>query len=547
MRVRTRLSASLSAAAVAAVVLSGVASVAPARAQSAGPDWEQADSCVLSVDFDVTLPPSGGFTAHDPLYGYRFDGSFLAAGAWRAPQGTDAVEHLEGYGLTWMHSLLLAIRDSAAPAEHLDWLVSRMVSTLAWRPDDGDRTDVVWSEGVNLRREQGLNCLYGVTRDSRLLPVIAAVATANMDPNRYYGPPRWPPHNHGLMANLALLRSGVLLGREDWRNYAVSRLRVAIDASFTTAGSAIEQSVAYGRVIMSKWSEAAERVREGGQADERTLADHIDAEVARAASTYNFFVQPDGRPVPLGDQRAERTAIVPQRTTALVDTEAGVIASRWSWAAPDDWYAVRFGKPPAMHGHNDRMSVVWWATGRPVLVDPATATYTAGPARTWSMSPQAHNTPIVAGRSYAPWVSVGLDSFAHRSAADTVLLTGSLYRVHQHRRITVDPVNDRLTVLDTAAAPVNQVWQLDPRWRLRSYNATRSSARFSDATGASLVISTTGRIASVQSGAAGLAGGWVFSYPPSVRTPAPRIVIVGSTSTTTTFGVTGGHLAPWTA
>jgi hypothetical protein len=547
VRVRARLLGPLTAALAAASVAAALLSAPASAADSTPPDWTQLDTCVLSATFQVRLPDTGGFVAHDPLYGYTYDGGLLTRAAWEHPTSTDAVENLEGYGLTWMQPLLRAVRDAGGDPERIDWLVEQLVGTLAWRPDNGSRTDVVWSEGVNLRREQGLNCLYSVTRDARLVPVMAAVAAANMDPDRYYGPPRWPPHNHGLMANLALLRSGVLLGREDWRNFAVSRMRTAIDASFTAAGVTIEQSVAYGGVILSKWREAAKALRQSGQADELTLAAHIDDEVAHAAAAYNFLLQPDDVPVPIGDQRAPRTSLTAQRSTALVDREAGIVASRWSWAAPDDWYAVRFGKPTAMHGHQDRMSVVWWSTGRPVLVDPATATYTAGPARTWSLAPASHNVPIVAGGSYAPWVPVTLDAYAHRTAADTLLLTGSLYRVHQHRRITVDPVHDRLTVLDTGARPVNQVWQLDPRWRLRSYNGTRTAARFVDATGASLLVTTTGRIASVLKGASGLAGGWVFSYPPAARTAAARMVVVGSTSTTTTFTVTGPALTPWTA
>lgn len=543
MRARTRHGGVvvLVAGALAAALLSGAA---PALASVASPDWSRLADCETPVAFDVALTAGGGFTVTDPLRDYTFDAEDLTAAAWTSPAGTDSVEHLELYGMQWIPSLLEALRD-ADDAVRLESLVDAVTSTLAWRPDTGDRTDVVWSEGVNLRREQNLNCLYDVTRDARLVPVIEAVAAANLDPNRYYGPPQRLPHNHGLMANLALLHSADLLARSDLRDAAVERLRVAIDTSFTAQGVSIEQSTEYHREVVAMWSAAALEVRGIGGAGPVALADHIDVVVARARSAYQFLVAPDGYPVALGDLQAPRTTPVPQRYTSFVDSYAGVLSSRWSWVAPNDFWTMRFGPGRRMHGHFDRMSVVWWATGRPVVVDPGTATYTASAARTWSQSAVAHSTPVVRGGAYAPTVWVALTSFAHRIAADTAVVSGRLYGVAQTRRVTVDPVHDRMDVLDIAARPVNQVWQLDTRWRLRGFNAARTAARFTDYTGATLLVTTTGRIASVLKGAPGLSGGWTFTYPPARQTPAARMVVVGGTTTRTTFVVTGPALRPW--
>ncbi|MFN8159328.1 MAG: heparinase II/III family protein, partial [Candidatus Nanopelagicales bacterium] len=475
-----------------------------------------------------------------------FDDHDLTQAAWQSPSGTDSVEHLELYGMQWMPSLLESIRDAEDDAR-LEDLVSSVAATLTWRPDTGDRSDVVWSEGVNLRREQNLNCLYAVTGDDRLVPVLDAVATANLDPNRYYGPPQRLPHNHGLMANLALLHTADLLSRTDLRDAAVDRLRVAIDASFTAGGVSIEQSTEYHRENVTMWAAAAADVRSIGGADPVALADHIDAVLARARSAYQHLVAPDGVPVPFGDLQAPRTTVVPQRYTSFVDPYAGVLASRWSWSAPDDFWTLRFGPGRRMHGHFDRTSVVWWTTGRPVVVDPGTATYVASPQRTWSQSAVAHSTAVVRGATYSSRAWVGLRSFSHRVGGDIAVISGPLYGVEQTRRVAVDPVRNRMEVTDTAARPVNQVWQLDARWRLTGLNGTRTVARFADPTGAVLLVTTTGRVASVVKGAPGLSGGWTFSYPPARTTAAARMVVTGGTTTRTTFVVTGSPLRPWTS
>jgi hypothetical protein len=532
-------------AAAAALVAALLGATAPASAVSVlSPDWTAVADCEAPVPFDVVLVPSGGVTMSDPARDYVFDDSDLLAPAWQTPPGTDSVEHLELYGMQWMPSLLAALRDTD-DVVRLQWLVTQVAATLRWRPDNGDRTDVVWSEGVNLRREQNLNCLYAVTQDPTLVPVLEAVAAANLDPDRYYGPPQRLPHNHGLMANLALLHTADLLSRADLRDAAVDRLRVAIDTSFTAQGVSIEQSTEYHREVVTMWAAAAADVRSIGGADPVALADHIDAVLARARSAYQHLVAPDGVPVPIGDLQAPRTTVVPQRYTSFVDPYAGVLAARWSWSAPDDFWTLRFGPGRRMHGHFDRTSLIWWATGRPVVVDPGTATYVASPQRTWSQSAVAHSTAVVRGSAFNPRAWVSLTSYTHRVSADTAVISGPLYGVAQTRRVVVDPVHDRMTVTDTAALQVNQVWQLDSRWKLRGLNGSRTVARFTDPTGAVLLVTTTGRIASVLKGSPGLSGGWTFSYPPARQTPAARIVVVGGTTTSTTLAVTGTPLRPW--
>jgi hypothetical protein len=385
-----------------------------------------------------------------------------------------------------------------------------------------------------------------VTHDDRLVPLISAVAKANLDPQRYYGPPLHPAHNHGLMANLALLNASRLLTRADWRAAALGRMRTAVAASFSPAGLSIEQSSSYHQSVLAKWVSASRLLGDIGGADTLDLKAAVDAVVVRATRALDFLLMPDGVPVPFGDQVGLRRVPTPSAQHLFVDKAAGVVAGRWSWAAPDDFVAARFGGPRQMHGHEDRMSVVWWATGRPVLDDPGTSTYVAGPSRNWVVSPASHSIPTVPGHVFSTKAPITISS-VQAGRAYVFTLSGRPWGVAQSRRVVADPRADRLTLTDTATARVSPLLQLDHRWAARSIDATRTVATFVDGTGAVLTLRTTGRITSIKRGQAGLAGGWTFSYPPERRLAAARIVITGGTSVVTSLQVTGTGLTPWTS
>ncbi|HET7901380.1 MAG TPA: heparinase II/III family protein [Candidatus Nanopelagicales bacterium] len=517
--------------------------VAPTTATAAGPayDLTQLDGCGQG-GYTATRT-AGGWTVDDVAFGYSYDQSFMTEGNWRTVTSTDTVYQLHGYGLMWLPGLLREARDSGDTSV-IEPLVVSLAASLAWRPDNRVVTDPVWSEGVTMRRENSLNCLYTVTHDPRLVPLITALVTANLDPARYYGPPRTKPHNHGLLANLSLLDTAALLGRSDWRDAAIARMAAAIDGSFTPVGLSIEQSLAYHVSNVLVWSDAAARVRALGH---EALATHIDTVLVRARSATEYARNPAGVPVNFGDQEALPAPVVAQRRLVMIDPYVGVLTGRWSWKAPDDFYAVRFGGPTRMHGHQDRGSVVWWATGRPVLVDPGTADYTAGDASAWSRSNIAHNVARIASRTFVPAAVISRTSSSQTSSLASVLLTGAPYGLTQTRSITVDPVRNSLRLVDTGVSGrMNQVLQLDPRWTLQSINSTRTMATFTDSTGGWMTVSTRARIASVVTGADGLAGGWTFRYPPSEKFAAPRVTIAGLSRTTVTqVRVYGPAQTPW--
>ncbi len=220
--------------------------------------------------------------------------------------------HLEAYGLMRVPVLLDAARDtgSTAPVEPA---VSGITSTLDWRTDNGRPTDPAPHEGVHLRRQQSLDCLYGLTHDRLLSPIIVAVARANLDPRRYCGPPEELPHNHGLIATIALQEAGRLLERRGWRHAAVARLQTAVRASFTPAGLTIEQLSSDHVTVIMGWTAATRRLRRLGSAEELALAAEIDTYLLRARRALAFLLMPNAVPVDFGGRAAGTQCVVAQR------------------------------------------------------------------------------------------------------------------------------------------------------------------------------------------------------------------------------------------
>ena len=267
--VRRRLVTTAGAAALAVVV--PLLGAAPAQASTSGPAWEVLARCGDFSHSTATLDADGFRIT--TRYGYRWDEQVLTRAAWVRPPAGDSVRSLLVYGLSWLVPVLRSTKDAPDASRRLERIVSAVAATSTWRPDNGLSADPVWNEGAVLRREQTVNCLYELTRDRRLVPVLLTLARAGSDPARYYGPPRRLPHNHGLMSNLSLVETARLLQRADIRAFALARLEAAIRGAFTPSGLSIEQSTAYHVDNVMAWARAeqanrligAEKERGGGE------------------------------------------------------------------------------------------------------------------------------------------------------------------------------------------------------------------------------------------------------------------------------------------
>lgn len=320
-----------------------------------------------------------------------------------------------------------------------------------------------WQEASVTARLRVGACLYALTGDERLRPAITELASAAMDPLRYYGPPRFRPHNHGLFSNIALYRAGVALNVPEWQTYATSRAQSDAGRVFDRCGLAYEQSLAYQRTNIHLWVNAG-RIVGVPLVSSQTLL--------RAQRSVAALARPDGVVEPIGDAFPRPIAHPSGRR---------LICATTGWAAgtrDGAHYTLRGGPRQWAHGHEDHGSITWFAAGVPVLSDRGYSSKFDGSALAWSRSMSAHSVfePVGVERSGRTSMEVG--PMYHYLLRDEPGAT-SRQRAVVFGDLTIE-VTDSAAVGDglTPGAWI-QHWQLAPGW---TPDASGTSAIFSDGT-----------------------------------------------------------------
>ncbi|MEO7268340.1 MAG: heparinase II/III family protein [Knoellia sp.] len=433
----------------------------------------------------------------------------VPASWYSSPPTTAPVWNLYFRGFYWASELapaFLAAGDTAG----MEALIVSASKFHVVNPDKGTSVNG-WDEGTNLRREEALNCLYRASGgDARLVPAIQAAAKANMDMNRYYGLPNHQPHNHGAMANLALIDSADLLGRSDWRIYAANRLVRDSGGVWTQAGLTFEQSAAYHHYNSAVWSDIADLLATYPEAEMRTAAGQIKAYVAKARGALSHLTTPDGKLIGFGDgvpTAFQRTA---QPSGTFRDDQAGVLTGRWSWTDPNtSFYLLRYGGPRRLHGHEERTSLVWSTEGVPVLIDPGTFSYDPGIYTTFSKTPIGHNSQLVRNRTFVPGNGVFVSSRSSSGSVHGMVTSDSQYGVAHTRSWRVDNANRMVTLSDTVAGVATTTAHLDSRWVLMSTSPDGKKLTYSDGNGRLLVVTGTFPLKAVK-GSTNPVLGWQF-------------------------------------
>lgn len=442
---------------------------------------------------------------------------------WARPPVTTPVWLMYFQGLIWTGEVArdaVATGDTAA----VDALVRTAAASVAANPDPGTSVRG-WDEGTNLRRQQALNCLYRVSGgDPRLVPAIEATAAANIDPTRYYGLPRKGPHNHGAMANLALLDAGTLLDRPEWRRIAVYRLTRDGGSVWTPQGFSVEQSAGYMQENIALWDAAADAIAANPDPTIAAQAAGIRAGTARARVALAHLVTPAGDLVRIGDGNPSRPGLPPAPTTTIRDDAAGILAGRWSWTDPaTSYYLLRYGPPRQQHGHQDRTALVWSTDGVPVLVDPGTYTNDPNPFGVWGRSPAAHSVQVPVGRTLDLAAPVTLVA-ASRSATDAGMTTrDSQYGLLHTRNWRVDAARHTVTLTDAVAARATTTLTLDPTWTLRLASADRRTLVLRSPSGHQLTVRGSAPMRLVRGSSRPLLG-WAFPEYGRV-VPAPQVLM----------------------
>ncbi|HEU5109331.1 MAG TPA: hypothetical protein VFT95_12370 [Micromonosporaceae bacterium] len=481
-----------------------------------------ADPVLDGAPMVVSIPPAPAFTV-----------GAIPATTWRNPPSADASWRLNFEGLMWLRPLAQRAAQDNQPRS-LAAIVDQAVAFHRQNRDTGT-SRYGWDEGTALRRLETENCLYTLTRAAALVPGMEADARVLLG-DRYYGPPRFSVHNHGLMANLQLLRAGALLDRPQWTKTAIRRMTREAPLAFSPAGTSWEQSSMYQQVNANLWDSAARALDEAG---ESAAAAEIRATVARAHAVFAWMTEPDGHIVQVGD--SDRVAGAPALSTShrvLRDDPAGWVVGRWSWSDPGTtYYTVRYGPPLRGHGHHDRAGGVTWSTsGVRVLVGPGRYSYDAASNyRAYQASPRAQNVAVPDGRTAGTGAS-SVAASAVRGSAHSWTVRDTVYGIGHTRRVEVDHDSRRMRVSDSfpGAPRCKQYWHLDPAWTLVSGGPGDRRLVFAHPGGHRLTVTTTGRTASIDYGRTRPPAGWNFPAFQQ-REPAAEIAVrsTGGPVTTT--------------
>jgi hypothetical protein len=507
---------------------------APGLASSAVPDTGCGPAAADPVPDGEDIVVKIGF-------GPSFTVGAIPASWWRTPPYGDAGWQLQLRGMLWVPSLAQRAYQDGQTAS-LRALVEQVLAFHAQNPDPGTRTATStananawgWDEGTALRRLATEDCLYAVTQDPRLASAIAAEVNVEFGP-RYYGPPRYIVHNHGVWADLGVVRAADLLGRSDWATRSINRLLANAPKPWTRTGTSIEQASSYHLFNVDLWGQVVDMMTAHGVAAASVVG--VRALVTRAAAVSPWLTEPDGRLVVLGDSEAS-AGVTRSRWTArtLRDDAAGLIVGKWSWTDPaTTYYTIRYGPPRIAHGQEERAGITWSTKGKRVFVGAGKAPFDpAGNYRAWGRSPAAHNVSTADRRTLDTKAWVTLEASTIRAPAHSWATRDRLFGIGHVRTYAIVRDTRTMTVKDTydAKAAFRQHWHLDPSWDLRYSSRDGNRLRFAT-TGATLNVTTTG-VARVFRGVTRPVAGWNFPDGNS-RVKANEIQVTAAGTAATTF------------
>ncbi|MEW9551492.1 heparinase II/III family protein [Nonomuraea sp. NPDC050783] len=327
----------------------------------------------------------------------------------------------------------------------------------------------VWQDHPVSLRTQPLLCLSEHVKDAWLKDSLAVHAKLLSNPALYK-----KGHNHGIDQDIALMGIGCRYGRKDWSDLAVRRLTGTVKLDVDAQGALMEQAPRYAVYVYGRLQVAIANMKSCGR--------KVPGEIARRAEALKDFIahatMPDGYMAPLGDGSAETE---PKMETGTPKQEvkvyrAGYVFGRTAWGKPDSaYYSLRFGPGMKFHGHEDHLGVTYYAQGRNLLVDAGFHSYEKSAYRYWTLSPEAHNVPTVAGARFRPRTASRLTTSSIGADRQAFRLTDKAYGTARTRSVLVNHGQDLMAVLDTASGGkrVTNLWRFDPSLKLVSNDGGR--------------------------------------------------------------------------
>lgn len=249
--------------------------------------------------------------------------------------------------------------------------------------------------------------------------------------------------NHLIRNARALLLGGAAFGSARLLEHGEALLARELPEQILADGGHYERSPVYHLVVLRDLLEVDAAVP-------GIVPGDVLARMRRFAAA---LARPDGAPALFNDgglDLAPRLDLPAADDGLTVFPETGYAVRRSGGL----WLAFDCGSPsppylPA-HAHADALSFQLWLDGRPVVVDPGTFTYEAGPERDWFRGTAAHSTVAVGGDQFRLWGAfrsgplprVELLEATARELAGAVEYRG----VRHERRLVLE--DDRLLVHD---------------------------------------------------------------------------------------------------
>ena len=447
---------------VCAALLASVTAVAPAGAARSGElpricSEEEAGARQWGADL-TRLSGEGVVTIDGRPLVVRGDGA-----RWRLWDRVDPAFATHFHSMSW---LVPGLRTGLP-------VVDILLERDAALPDPGFRAgsdslkETGWTAGVIRLRMGMVACAYVATGDERLVPVMDRLVASNLDPYRYRGAPLNKPHNQGTLANIALLEAARAFDRPEWREPAIRRFEADASTVFDRCGMTAEQSTTYHRLNVNLWRRSLAQV--GAEVDAGV---DMGAAVRRGALATWQLTRPDGVLDAIGTgnlTRVTRADLDLDDDTALPTrlycADLGWAANRSSWDDTATHYVLRFGPRPAVHGHEDRGALTWFAQGVPVFADRGVFDRSRGPRWSWAHSAHAHSTFHGIGTT---WRHPFTAEYARVGEADTYRVETRFRRTSMERFFTIplptDDTESVLQVADTGRTNYDRQWY--QRWQL---------------------------------------------------------------------------------
>jgi hypothetical protein len=203
-----------------------------------------------------------------------------------------------------------------------------------------------------------------------------------------------------------------------WRDTAIGRLDHELDFQVYPDGAQIELAPGYHGVALASFMGPVKLMAITGFQPPKDYLPKME----KMFSYFLYSMQPDGRTPPLNDSGAvsigkalgQGAVFFPWRQdflwiatkgregrsppeTSHVFPYAGQFIMRSGWDTNARWLCMDGGPFGYGHQHEDKLSIILTAYGRPLLVEGGTYTYDASEWRSYVVSSRAHNLVLVDG------------------------------------------------------------------------------------------------------------------------------------------------------